>query len=270
MKTRLHIIAALVGAAYVAQATAEVIFYEHDGFSGRSFTTSRGVENFERHGFNDRASSVVVMRERWEVCEDARYQGRCVVLRPGRYDNLSSMGLNDRVSSVRTVASAQRIENNRYAPLPTPVYDNRRRANERLFEAEVTYVRAVVGRAEQRCWVEREQISSSNGNANVPGALAGALLGGILGHQVGGGRGRDVATVLGAVAGGAIGADVGRDDRDNNRTRDVNRCEASRQDRLVDYWDVSYVFRGKEHRVQMAYAPGRTITVNANGEPRAN
>lgn len=28
---------------------------------------------------------MVVARDRWEVCEDARFDGRCVVLRPGRY-----------------------------------------------------------------------------------------------------------------------------------------------------------------------------------------
>jgi uncharacterized protein YcfJ len=31
---------------------------------------------------------------------------------------------------------------------------------------------------------------------------------------------------------------------------------------------VSYIFRGQEHRVQMNRAPGQTITVNDQGEPR--
>jgi uncharacterized protein YcfJ len=34
------------------------------------------------------------------------------------------------------------------------------------------------------------------------------------------------------------------------------------------YWDVTYVFRGVQHRVQLSFAPGATITVNGNGEPR--
>jgi uncharacterized protein YcfJ len=32
---------------------------------------------------------------------------------------------------------------------------------------------------------------------------------------------------------------------------------------------VTYEFRGQQHRVQMARDPGRTVTVNRNGEPRA-
>ncbi len=35
------------------------------------------------------------------------------------------------------------------------------------------------------------------------------------------------------------------------------------------YWDVTYNFRGQEHRVQLSRAPGRAITVNEQGEPRA-
>jgi uncharacterized protein YcfJ len=34
------------------------------------------------------------------------------------------------------------------------------------------------------------------------------------------------------------------------------------------YWDVSYNFRGVEHRTQLSAAPGRTIPVNQSGEPR--
>ena len=75
---------AAAGLALAAQAAAQVTFYEREGFEGRSFTTKKQVGNFERYGFNDRASSVVVDgSDRWEVCEDARFSGRCVVLRPG-------------------------------------------------------------------------------------------------------------------------------------------------------------------------------------------
>src|SRR5688500_7033673 len=74
---------AVAGLVAATSAAANVTFYEQTGFAGRSFTTSKQVQNFERSGFNDRASSVVVSGERWEVCEDARFAGRCVVLRPG-------------------------------------------------------------------------------------------------------------------------------------------------------------------------------------------
>lgn len=363
LKTTVVAVGALVG----AQAMAQVTFYERDGFQGRSFTTQRQIADFDRFGFNDRASSVAVAGNRWEVCDDVRFRGRCVVLRPGRYDSLAAMGLNDRVSSVRAINSNARVDESRYAPLPgtaqitvferedfrgrsfttkQPVlnvarngfngraasmlvvgapwevcddvrfdgrcvvlrpgrypslaqvgvgdriasartvvsnvrveqapprpavgngYNYRRRDNENLYQASVTSVRAVVGTPEQRCWVEREQVSQSQ--ANVPAALAGALIGGILGHQVGGGRGKDFATVGGAVAGGVVGAGIGRDASGQPAaTQSVQRCAAvPNQQQRPDYWDVTYVFRGQEYRIQTTTPPGDTVTVNGQGEPR--
>jgi uncharacterized protein YcfJ len=252
-----------------AQAAAQVTFYERENFRGRSFSTEEQVGNLDRFGFNDRASSVVVERGRWEVCENARFGGRCVVLRPGRYSSLSALGLNDRVSSVRAIGRDARIEDNRYSPAPVAAYEYNRRDNERLYEANVTSVHAVVGPPEQRCWVEHQQTTEDRSQANVPGAIAGAVIGGILGHQIGNGRGNDVATVGGAVAGGVVGANVGRDGAPQTRTQDVQRCENTASQRPPEYWDVTYNFRGQEHRVQMTTRPGNTVTVNGQGEPRA-
>src|SRR5659263_89627 len=95
---------AVTAVAMAAQASAQITFYEQNGFQGQSFTTSRTVDNLARRGFNDRASSAVVAGERWEVCEDARFSGRCVVLRPGQYPSLNAMGLNNRITSVRAVS----------------------------------------------------------------------------------------------------------------------------------------------------------------------
>lgn len=259
---------AVAAVAISAQASAQVTFYEHDGFQGRSFSTQRQIGNFERFGFNDRASSVVVLNDRWEACTDIRFGGRCVILRPGRYESLSAMGMNDRVSSVRMVSSTARYDDDRYAPAPVPVYDNHRRRDERLYEADVTSVRAVVGPPEQRCWVEHEQVATQErARANVGGAIAGALLGGVLGHQVGSGRGQDIATAGGAVAGAALGANVGRGS--GTTTQDVKHCETVPSQAKPEYWDVTYEFRGIEHHMQVATPPGRTITVNRQGEPRA-
>jgi uncharacterized protein YcfJ len=271
MNTTLKLALAVGALAVAAQASAQVTFYEDDNFQGRSFTTDRPVGDFSRYGFNDRASSVVVVGERWEVCEDIRFGGRCVVLRPGRYASLGNMALNDRVSSVRPMQRNARIDDSRYAPPAEPVYDNRRRNQERLFQANVDSVRAVVGVAGQRCWTERERVAQPNqDNSNVGAAVAGALIGGILGHQVGGGTGKDLATVGGAVAGAAVGANVARNNAGQQvSTQNVQRCvNEPSQDRPA-YWDVSYNFRGQEHRIQMTNPPGPTITVNAQGEPRS-
>jgi len=261
---------ALSTVALAAQASAQVTFYENEDFQGRSYSTGQQVDNLQGTGFNDRASSVIVMRGRWEVCSDARFGGSCIVLRPGQYPSLATMGMNDRVSSMRMVSASARMNDDRYAPPAAPVYDNRRRNNERLYEADVTSVRAVVGPPEQRCWVEREQLPQEQSRSNVPGAIAGALIGGILGHQVGGGAGKDLATVGGAIAGGAVGAQVGRNgDSQQAGTRDVQRCNTVPSQAKPALWDVSYNFRGQEHRMQMTTPPGATVTVNRLGEPRS-
>lgn len=361
MKSSVKTLFVVAAVAMAAQASAQVTFYEQSNFQGRSFTTNRQVNNLERFGFNDRASSVEVADGRWEVCDDIRSRGRCVVLRPGKYPSLAAMGLNDRVSSVKAINRNARINDRRYAPVPTmaqvtfyqqenfggqsfttgqgvlnfqsqnfndrassvlvtggqwevcedtrfggrcailregrypslqavglndrissarPVSDEapnnamdpdyRQRTNERLFEANVTSTHAVLGTPEQRCWVEKEQIAQAQSNANVPAAIAGALIGGILGHQVGGGTGKDLATVGGAIAGAAIGNNVGRDgNAEQAATRDVQRCENVSGQAKPQYWDVTYTFQGVNHRVQMTSPPGPTVTVNAQGEPRA-
>jgi uncharacterized protein YcfJ len=270
MNAILKSVLAIAGMAIATQALSQVTFYEREDFAGRTFTTQKQVGNFERYGFNDRASSVVVDKGQWEVCADAGFNGRCVVLRPGRYPSLAAMHLNDRISSVRIVDTSAHIDADRYAPAPVAVYDSHRRGNERVYEANVTSVRAVVGPVEQRCWVEREQVVAQQGGANVPGAIVGAVVGGVLGHQVGGGRGNDIATAGGAVAGAAVGANVGRDGYgQQGYSQNVQRCASAPSQASPEYWDVTYSFRGEQHRMQMTSPPGSTVTVNVRGEPRA-
>jgi len=278
MKSVLKTLTVAGAVAFAAQASAQVTFYEDRDFQGRSFTVDRPIANFDRRDFNDRASSAIVRGGSWQVCEDARFEGRCTTLPPGNYRNFRDMGLNDEISSVRPLESyggnappmyAAPPPDARYGGPPPSYRGNdhwRRQSNERVYEAPVTSVRAVVGPPEQRCWVEQQTTTSSN-NA-VPGAIAGAVIGGILGHQVGSGRGRDVATGVGALAGGAVGAGVGNNYGGQTVTQDVQRCSYSNNNSQPDYFDVTYNFRGYEHRVQTTSPPGPTILVNENGEPR--
>ncbi len=253
-----------------APIASQVIFYEDEGFQGRTYTADKQVDDFRSSGFNDRSSSAVVLGQRWEVCENSRFNGRCMVLNPGRYPSLAAMGINDRISSVRALPWNARVEERRVAPEPLAVYDNRRRDQEQIFQAEVTSVRAVVGTPEKRCWMEREEVAAARGEANVGGAVLGALIGGVLGHQVGGGVGKDIATAGGAVAGAAIGSNVGRNKNSTPATtRDVEKCSTQPSSTAPNYWDVTYNFRGVDHRIQMTAAPGATIPVNARGEPRS-
>jgi uncharacterized protein YcfJ len=251
-------------------ATARVVFHERENFTGRSFTAQEDVADFGRFGFNDRASSVEVFGAWFEVCQGGGYSGPCAMLRPGKYPSLVSMGLDNRISSMRLVGPDGAAVDYRAGPgsAGRPAYDPRRRQNEELFDANVTAVRAVVGPPEQRCWVDRDQVAREPARTNLPATIAGAVIGGILGHQIGDGRGRDLATVGGAVAGGAIGATVGRDGRGAGPAQDVQRCTTVPNQARAELWDVTYDFRGQQHRVQMTAPPGATITVNRDGEPR--
>ncbi len=262
--------------ALSAQAMAQITFYESEGFRGRAFSAQRALDDFSRTGFNDRAASVVVDRGRWEVCEDSRYRGTCVILGPGSYNNLRGMRLSNRISSMRPADSRRRYENLVQAPLREPDYAYRRRPSERVYEAQVTSVRAVLGQDNQRCWIERDEYDRYSRDNRRSGSdtgrtLAGAIIGGILGHQIGSGSGRDAATVGGAVIGGAIANQSGRDrydDRyDRGYERGMRRCETSFRG-APQYWDVSYEYRGVEHWVRMTDPPGNTIAVNRRGEPR--
>ena len=263
MKTQNALGLALCAAGLVAAsqaALADVTFFENDNFNGRSVVTGDDVRNLSRYGFNDRASSVTVDRGRWEVCEDVNFGGHCAILRPGSYNSLRAMGLNDRISSVRRVGWNEPVASGSR-------YDARPRRGERLYEANVISVRAIVGPPEQRCWVERQSVVEQGGN-RTGGAIAGALIGGILGHQIGGGSGRDLATVGGVVAGAAVGSNIAGNQGDRVVQQDVQRCRTGPSQARADFWDVAYTFRGIEHHVQTTEPPGPTITVNSDGEPR--
>jgi uncharacterized protein YcfJ len=266
--TRVALLVALALASGAAQA--QITFYEHPNFEGRSVTTNAPLSALSRSALNDRASSAVVRGQRWEICDGDRFQGRCTVLRPGQYPSLMAMGLDDRVSSVRAVNRRTRDEELRYAPAPWVSSDYRRRDRERLYDATVEDARAVYGEPAQRCWMAREDVTERRDDQRVPSAVLGAVIGGILGHQIGGGSGRSLATAGGVVAGAVVGGNLARNrNGDAVVTRDVQRCANAPGNQAPAYWDVSYRFRGQQHHVQLASQPGATLRVNAAGEPRA-
>ena len=134
--------------------------------------------------------------------------------------------------------------------------------------------------------VQEVYVSDSRPNSGA-GTLLGAIIGGVVGHQFGNSTaGRDHGTVAGAVVGGLIGNSVERDNGYNSGyrrassydyaqieqvpvTRDVQRCDTVPSQAAPASWDVTYNFRGQDHRIQMANPPGPTVTVNRQGEPRA-
>jgi uncharacterized protein YcfJ len=271
MKSCLQTIVAVAALAAAGHAAAQITLYEGEGFHGRSMTVNDRVWNLDRSGFNDRASSIIVERGRWMVCEHERFEGRCVVLRRGSYPSLREVGLNNQISSIRPADNRRRYEEIA-PPVATiePAYEWRRRPNEVVYEVPVSSVHAVVGPPNQRCWVERQQVTEAapRSEPNVGGALIGGIVGGILGHQVGGGTGKDLATAGGAVAGAVVGSNLANQNAGTRVVdRDVQRCE-NVANTTPAYYDVTYFYRGVEHHVQMSAPPGRTIPVNERGEPR--
>ena len=210
----------MVAALCASAASAQVTLYQNERFHGPTFRTNGGVNNLDRNGFNDRASSAIIDRGIWQFCEDSDFRGRCIELRPGQYPSLGAMGLNNRISSLRRVSGP----NYAYSTSrpPPPAYPYYPAYGEQLYQANVVAVRAVTGPPEQRCWVEAQQVTAPSSQPNIPGAIIGGVLGGVLGHQIGSGRGNDVATAVGAVGGAAVGANV---NRGSTYTQNVQRCE---------------------------------------------
>lgn len=260
-----------VGVLLATQAAAQISFYERDQFRGQSFSTQKTIHDFSRFGFNDRSSSAEVTSGRWEVCEDSDFNGRCVVLRQGVYPSLAAMGLNKQVSSLRPLSQNTHVETQRYAPLPTAnPPDYRLRQNERLYQARVSSVRAVVGPPEQRCWVEREQLPMEQRSSQLMGPMPSAPLGSVLGHQVGDSTDSRLVTPDGAAASAAMGSQVERTTQTPSvPSRQLQRCQEVPSQSAPEFWDVSYNFRGQDHHVQLQTVPGDSITVNRRGEPRS-
>lgn len=245
------------------QAMASVTFYEGENFRGRAVTADGAIPDLRQIRFNDRAGSVIVDRGRWEVCEQPHFQGRCALLRRGHYDSLRATGLEWAISSVRP--AWQRRYDIEPPVSQAPLDEYRHRPHEYTFEVPVNWSRAVMGPPDRRCWVERQAVPAPS-QPNVGAAVAGAVIGGILGHQIGSGSGRDAATAAGVVAGAAIGSNIGGGSP-GMATQDVQRCTTTTSGPPA-YWEVSYTFRGTEHRIQASSPPGATIIVNQHGEPR--
>ena len=263
MKTIRLMSLAIACALFASAAAAQVTLYKQERFYGPAFTANGPVNNLAGTGFNDRASSMIVERGNWQVCEDSDFRGRCIELRPGQYPSLHAMGLDNRISSLRRVPGP----NYSYAPPrpPPPAYPYYPAYGETLYQAPVVAVRAVTGPPEQRCWTEPQQVVApaqpersrrdhrrhTRRRARPPDRQRPRQR---RGH--GGGRGR------------RRGGGRQRGPGAQTYTQNVQRCTTVPGSAQVAYWDVTYTFRGVTHRAQLGFAPGATLTVNGRGEPR--
>lgn len=100
LKTALLCAAFLFNFAQAAHA-GEITLFTHDDFRGPSVTLRESTRDLVPLSFNDTASSAIIRSGRWQLCVDADFRGRCVIMEPGEYRSLP--GLNDMISSAREV-----------------------------------------------------------------------------------------------------------------------------------------------------------------------
>jgi len=126
MKGKMNALLVAAGLVLAGPVAAQISLFQDDGFHGRELRADRPVENFADRNFNDAVSSAEVRGGAWQVCTDAYFQGRCIVLRPGNYPSLRSLGLNDQVSSVRPLEQYGESDERGYrdrGPYAGPAWD---------------------------------------------------------------------------------------------------------------------------------------------------
>ncbi|HPF24474.1 MAG TPA: beta/gamma crystallin-related protein [Hyphomonas sp.] len=79
---------------------AGLVLFPDANQRGDGLELNQDVPDLGAYRFNDRASSFLVSRGTWLVCEDANYRGRCEVLTAGA-GNLKPIRMNDNITSIR-------------------------------------------------------------------------------------------------------------------------------------------------------------------------
>jgi len=106
------ILTAFAAALIIASAPADaqrrggndpvIELFDGPNYTGASIRLDGEAPRLSRLGFNDRASSIRIVRGQWEVCIDSNYGGSCEVVTASRPD-IRRWAFNDRISSVRPV-----------------------------------------------------------------------------------------------------------------------------------------------------------------------
>jgi hypothetical protein len=96
------LLAVLLATGAQAQSKPSILLYDGSSASGAYVQVEGEVKNLSDTGFDNRSSSVFVVRGSWQLCTNANFQGDCKTLGQG----LHELGtLADKVSSLRPVDS---------------------------------------------------------------------------------------------------------------------------------------------------------------------
>ncbi|MFN7056514.1 beta/gamma crystallin-related protein [Hyphomonas sp.] len=78
----------------------DIVFFADGNYGGQFAGFDEGEANISSASFNDIASSIMINRGTWLVCEHADYRGQCELL-DASISDLRTIGLNDKITSFR-------------------------------------------------------------------------------------------------------------------------------------------------------------------------
>ena len=140
-----------------------------------------------------------------------------------------------------------------------------------VLEARPLYREVKVSEPVRECWDE-PVYHTRREHSSVGGMLAGGLIGGVIGHQIGDGRGNKIATAVGTLVGARIGHQAVNGNRRVEKSIEgyeehcKTRYRVSYRE-VVDGYDVTYEYRGREYQLVMPYDPGRNIKMRIEFAP---
>lgn len=100
---------------YTGPRNPALIVYDETDYGGEAIGTNRDIARLWDYDFDNRISSVEIIRGEWEFCEDSNFRGDCVILTADE-TRLYAIQLDNRISSIREVpvgTLAQREEEER-------------------------------------------------------------------------------------------------------------------------------------------------------------
>ena len=74
--------------------------YQDVDTKGPTLVATGDIPNMVAIGFNDKASSIIISKGDWALYEHVNYGGKKMILGPGTYNNLHTLG-NDTLSSIK-------------------------------------------------------------------------------------------------------------------------------------------------------------------------
>ena len=143
----------------------------------------------------------------------------------------------------------------------------------RVIDVRPIYREVRVSRPLRECREEPVYHTGHGHHKSAGGMLAGGLIGGIIGHQFGKGRGKKVATAVGTLVGAQIGHEAVNGHIDHHGETLVGfeqHCETRHRvvyEEVIDAYDVTYRYRGRTHRIEMPYDPGKRIKMRIQITP---